>query len=546
MYRQRRFYLGMLILVVAVVAVLALACGSSATATPQPTAVPQATASPVPTKAPVPVATAAPQPVYGGTLRYAIKFDANSMDPAFTLGEPSTLVSYLIFNQIVRLGTQMDIQPELAESWDVSADGKKVTFHLRTGIKFTDGTNFNATAAKWNLDRCLSADVPCVSKTKINTISSVVALDDATLVINLKNPYRPILAALAEFAGFMVSPTAVEKHKSYSNPTGDFGAKPVGTGAFTFDEWLSQQRITVSKNPNYWDKGKPYLDKIIFQSIPAGETALAMLRTGNSDVMSEATADNRNLVKDNLALKVDRFESGRVYHLLLNVNKPPFDNKALRQAMHYAYDRNTMIKTFYEGEGRPAFAVLGDGWAYDPTVKMYDYDLAKAKAKLAEAALPAGTTVPMFCRTNASDLTICEAVQAMMKAAGINVVLDQVSPADFTPRRAKGEFGFYYSYRTPLGDPHLFISEMYQAGGRGNYAKYSNAQVNTVMDQAAQEFDVAKAKALYTQMQKLILEDSPTVYSMYSVEYVILNAKIKNFKRTPDLDVKLRDLWLEK
>jgi len=519
--------------------ILPVACGGGDA--PSQTA-PVATAKPA---AKAPVVKATDGPVYGGTLRYVGAPSFQTTDPVFAVGDPITLVHYLLFNQIVKLGPDMDIQPELATAWTVGSDNKSVTFSVRKGVTFQDGTMLTADSIKWNLDRCLDPSVACISKTKIEQISSVSVQDPYTFTVHLKNPYRPILAALAEIAGFMSSPTQVEKYDSYADHTGDYGKYPGGTGPFIMSEWVPEKRLLLEKNNSYWEEGKPYLDAIDFIPLPEGTSGLAMLRTGETDIM-EISPRDLPLLKDNVNVKTSKYDSGRTYNFAVNTNAAPLDSKGVRQALIYAFDKESFIDAVFAGEGRPAHTVIGQGWAWDKDLKPFTYDVEKAKSLLSEAGHPNGIETSIMCRTTGIWPDVCEAFQAMMSPAGIDVSIDAVSRGIFTPRRLDADFAIIPSYRTPLGDPHLLIGELFQIGGRGNFARYDNAEVNKLLLQAGGEFDLDLAKALYTQALTMIHEDVPIIPYMWSTEYTGMSAKVGNFARTPDLDLKLRDLWLEK
>jgi len=519
--------------------VIPVACGGDDD-TPTRTA-PVATAKPA-AKAPAAADTGGPS--YGGVLRYVGAPAFQTTDPVFAVGDPITLVHYLLFNQIVKLGTELDIQPELAESWAVGSDNKSVTFAVRKGVTFQDGTMLTADSIKWNLDRCLDPGVACISKTKIEQIESVSVQDPYTFTVHLKNPYRPILAALAEIAGFMSSPTQVEKYDSYADHTGDYGKYPGGTGPFIMSEWVPEKRLLLEKYNNYWEDGKPYLDAIDFIPLPEGTSGLAMLRTNETDIM-EISPRELPLLKDNANVKTSKYDSGRTYNFAVNQNAPELTDKRTRQALIYAFDKESFIDAVFAGEGRPADTIIGQGWAWDQNLKPFTYDVDKAKSLLS-AAGQSDLETSVMCRTTGIWPEVCEAFQAMMAPAGIKVNIDAVSRGVYTPRRLDADFSILPSYRTPLGDPHLLIGELFQAGGRGNFNRYDNPEVNKLLLEAGGLFELGQAQKLYSQALKMIHEDVPMIPYMWSTEYAAMNVKVGNFERTPDLDLKLRDLWLEK
>jgi ABC-type transport system substrate-binding protein len=521
--------------------VLPVACGGDDDAPTR--AAPVATAKPV-AKAPA-AAKSTGGPSYGGVLRYVGAPAFQTTDPVFGVGDPITLVHYLLFNQIVKLGTELDIQPELAESWVVGSDNKSVTFAVRKGITFQDGTMFTADSVKWNLDRCLDPAVACISKTKIEQIESVSVQDPYTFTIHLKNPYRPILAALAEIAGFMSSPTQVEKYDSYADHTGDYGKYPGGTGPFIMSEWVPETRLLLEKYDGYWEDGKPYLDAIDFIPLPEGTSGLAMLRTNETDIM-EISPRELPLLKDNANVKTSKYDSGRTYNFAVNANAAPLGDKGVRQALIYAFDKEKFIDAVFAGEGRPAHTIIGQGWAWDQDLKPFNYDVDKAKSLLSDAGFANGIETSIMCRTTGIWPEVCEAFQAMMAPADIKVNIEAVSRGVYTPRRLDADFAIIPSYRTPLGDPHLLIGELFQAGGRGNFNRYDNPAVNKLLLQAGGVFDLDQAKGLYSDALRMIHEDVPMIPYMWSTEYAAMSTKVGNFERTPDLDLKLRDLWLDK
>ncbi len=542
MRRNRRRYvkLGVLGAALAVLMAVSLACGAEETATPAPTA------APVPTTAPVPTAAPAGQPVYGGIVRHAVSLECFSLDPPYGLGGSCAMINYLMYDKIVGLDPEMNLVPQIAESWEISADGKAIVLHIRRGVKFHDGTQVDAQAIKWSLDRCLDPDVVCGFRLKIELIDRVTVEDDYTVTMHLRKPWRPLLAALAAEGGNLPSPTAVLKFNSYSNRNGEYGRNPVGAGPFRFVEWIPDNRLVVERNADYWDKGKPYLDGVVLQNVPEASSVLAMIRTGDTDIMESPRAADLELVRGNVDLKIDEYESGRTYQIIMNLAKPPFDNRSLRQAVAYAIDRQTVIDVQYGGKGRIASSIIGVGWAYDPNIRQFEYNPQKAREKLIEAGHPDGVTFPFLCRTRAADIQLCEVLQAQLTEVGLRAEIDQVPPSDYSPRRREGDFNISATYRTPLGDPHLLIAELFQEGGPGNYMNYRNPEVDRLLEQGGGVFDTAKARPIYSEVQRIIGEDAPSVYYMWSTEFTILNRKVANFQRTPDLDLNLRELWLEK
>src|SRR5438477_12945891 len=201
---------------------------------------------------PMPVA-AQEQPQRGGALSVGFPSDSKTFDPTYSVQFTERQVLYVIYNTLVRYGTDFSLQPELAESWSIEGDGKRIVFKLRTGVKFHDGTDFNAEAVKWNIEHRLDKDVASPQRQQLDPIiASVEAIDPVTVAFNLKQRSPGLLSLLGERPGFMISPAAAKKLGK------DFGNNAVGTGPFMFKEWVKGSQITVERNLNYWEPGKPY------------------------------------------------------------------------------------------------------------------------------------------------------------------------------------------------------------------------------------------------------------------------------------------------
>ena len=564
-----------LILSLAILLAVSLACASTdPTATPvapaqpaapaAPTAAPQPTATlvpgaPAPTvAAPTPTrvlptataVTASNQPVYGGTMRMAANLDNKTMDPHIdgeTYGRP---VTYAVFNTIVGFDANLNIIPELAQSWEVSSDGKAVTFRLVPGVKFHDGTPVDAAAVKWSLDRIMNPETGSPHRANLNPVSSIAVVDATTFVINLKAPYRPLMAVLGDRPGFVVPKTAPIPGGVYgqiSGTAGTFAVTPVGSGAFKVKDWRPASNITLVKSETYWQKGKPYLDSIVLQFVPETGSQLAMLRTGETDLI-EVQSTDLGLVRSNPNIKIVLHESGRWVGIgPLSVDVPPWNNKALRQALAYGIDRQAYVNLSLQGNGRPAYTSEGGiGWTTDPNLKPIVSDKAIAKQKLAEAGFPNGTTVPAYCDSTAFGTKECEIFQSMLADVGLKLNIIPTLTIDYTPKQTKREITsrFVTSWR-PRADPDGRLRILfYSTGGQAPLSGYNNPEVDKLLDQAATIFDTAKAKQIYNQAETMIIQDVPFVVIAYSNNYAGLNAKVQNFSWIPDFQFRLRDLWI--
>jgi len=468
-----------------------------------------------------------------------------TLDPAYVIASGSYRPVFAVFNNIVQLAPDGSIKPDLAQSWEYTPDGKTITFHLQTNVKFQDGTPFNAQAIKWNFDRILDPNNISPRRGSINGIvTSVEVVDQDTLRMRLNQPYRPLLADLTDRTGWISSPDAVRKLGR------DYGRRPVGTGPFILKNWLPDEYLQMDKNPNYWEKGKPYLDAIRILVLGDPSTTLAMLRTGEADVVETLNPQDIRIVQASSNMKLSPPIAGRTEIMNFNVSMAPFNNKALRQAVGFGIDRETAVRVAFGGVATPAFTLISSGWAYNPDIKPIYYDPQKSKQKLAEAGYPNGVTLNLGCRTSQQELTECQTYQAMLKDVGITINIVPIPSQEYTsPTGFITRTGFGTLRWSPRADPAILLHS--QGNSRDTtYAYYragwNNDRVNQLLDEAATIYDIAKAKVMYDEAQNLIAEDGPYVYIAWRREWIALGSKVQNWQWRPDAFHRLRELWIDK
>jgi peptide/nickel transport system substrate-binding protein len=481
------------------------------------------------------------QPRPGGTLRYARNIDAKTLDPHFSVQFSERYVLYTVFNTLVGLDKDFNVVPELAESWTTSADGKAITFNLRRGVKFHDGTDFNAEAVKWNIERILNPETRSPLRSLIGPyIDAVVVVDAARVRFDLKAPFRPLLSALAERPGFMVSPAAARRFG------GDFGRNPVGTGPFRFAEWIPDQRIVVQRFDGYWERGKPYLNRIEFRHVPEQQVQLTALRTGEADLLDEISPTLLPVVRAAPNVKVIEHASSRFVAWQWDLDKPPFNNAKLRAALAHAVDRDEVRKVVFANTGRVATHPEGGGWWYNPELDRlgYHYDPQRAKGLLTEAGYPGGFTHTMVLPDDQFWKELAQVLQAQLARVGARVNFELVNPADWYRMVVEDKINWTPTRWAPRADPHGRLSILFHSKGFANTTGYSNARVDELIDRAATIYDKKTAKGLYKEVERLVMADAPYVYLVWPSEFAAMQQKVQGFVWIPDLILRLRDLWL--
>ncbi len=481
----------------------------------------------------------AQSPTRGGTLTVGLANDAKTCDPIFSVQYTERCVLYLAFDTLVKYGTDFSIKPELAESWETSADGKRIVFALRQGVKFQDGTVFDAAAVKWNIDQRLDPKVNSPQREVLAPIiASVDVIDPQHVAFNLVAPSPVLFSLLGERPGFMVSPTAWQQR----GPA--FGSQPVGTGAFVLKEWTRGTRVLLERNPNYWQAGLPYLDRIVIQDMAGSIIGVQRLITGEIDYVDQLTPSDVLPIEKRAGIVLKPITVGRWYFLQWHVNEPPFDNFKLRQAFAHAIDRNRLNEITMRGQGTVSDGPTPPGlWWYDPDLKFYSHDPAKAKALLTEAGHPNGFEYVLSTPQVAVFQQINELLQEQLGAIGVKLTLQPVAASEWYARVVSGATNMTPTRWTQRADPDGLLYILFDSKGFANTMKYKNEQVDALLEQARTVYDVAQRKKLYAQAQQQIVTDLPIVPLLFGAEYAAMRDAVHGFEWIPDEIPRFRDLW---
>src|SRR6185503_16216207 len=429
---------------------------------------------------------------------------------------------------------KLNIIPQLALGSETSADGKTVTLKLRPGVKFHDGEAFDATAAKYSLDRHVNMK-GSFRKPEIGVIESVEVVDPLTIRLNLKQPFSPLLAQLTDRAGMMVSPKAAEA-------AGDkFGLKPVCAGPFRFVERIQQDRIVVERFADYWDKQNVFIDRITYLPIVDATVRLANLKSGSLDLIERVLATDIKSVRDNPRLKLSKAVSIGWFGLLVNVaNGPKSDNPLgkdarVRHAFDLAIDREALNQVVYNGEFVP-----GNQWVnpqhpyYQQKFPVPKRDLAQAKALLKEAGVTGRIPIDFMVSNTPETRAVAEVVQSMVAEAGFDLRIRVTEVATALKQAEDGEFQLYMNTWSGRIDPDG-NSVIYQmCGAPQNMGKYCSKEVDSLHEQARAVTDPAKRKEIYEKLAAKFLADGWILY-LYHPQYLIAHTnRLEGFKPMPD------------
>lgn len=480
-------------------------------------------------------------------LIYGRGADTTSLDPGVVTDGESLKVAENIFDTLVNYADDStEVVPGLAKEWKISEDALTYTFKLQEGVKFHDGTDFNADAVVYNFERWMTGGKNSAfvyyaamfggyKDDEGHVIQSVEKVDDYTVKFTLKRPQAPFLANLAMGPFGIVSPAAIEKY-------GDkIGENPVGTGPFVFKEWKRNETITLEKNADYW-VGEPKLEKLIFRVIPDNSARLTALKTGEIDLMDGVTPSDVSSIESDGALQVLFRPGMNVGYFGFNVEKPPFDNPKVRQALSYAIDKQGIINAFYGGNADLAINPYPSFMpGYNEEIQDYSYDPEKAKALLAEAGYPDGFEMEIYSFTNPRDYMpepqkITEAIQADFAKVGVTAEIVTYDWTTFLEKAQNGEAqSFIAGWIGDNGDPDNFLYVLLDqdAIGGNNYSYYSNQELHDILIAAQTETDQDKRNELYKKAQEIIHTDAPWVPIAHAQAALAAKSNLKGFLPHP-------------
>ncbi len=473
-------------------------------------------------------------------LVYAQGADPRGLDPAYVEDGESAKIMNQIYEGLVRYKPgNTEIQPLLATSWTVSPDGKEITFKLRQGVKFHDGTPFNAQAVKFTFERQLKPnmkdDMPYAEFTFAG-VQKVEAVDDYTVKVILEKPSAPFLANMAmALAAPIISPEAVKKY-------GDkFIENPVGTGPYKFVKWDKGQQIELTAFDSYWGE-KPKMAKVVYKITKENSVRASDLMTGATDIMDGVdTNDIKTL--ESKGMTVIKTPGMNINYMGFYTNKKPFDNLDLRKAISMAINRQHLVEFLYQGQAKLPNSPLPDFIpGYSKDVKPYDFNVEEAKKLLAKAGYANGFEFTCITYSNPRPYNpvngekLAAAVQADLAKIGVKMNIKSYPWKEYKQAYKNGEGDAYFlGWIGDNGDADNFLINLETAQIKGglNASKYSNAKLDALLEQGRTTMDPAKRVAIYTEAQQIIVADAPWVLISHSLDMAAHRPNIKGFALHP-------------
>ena len=488
-------------------------------------------------------------PKQGGTVVVTYKDDISTFDPAIGYDWQNWSMIKALFDGLMdyKPGTT-ELIPDLAESYTVSADGLTYTFKLRQGVKFHNGRVMTAADVKYSLERTINPKTQspgqgfftaikgfeAASKGEADHVSGITVPDDHTVVIELSRPDATFLQVMAINFAFVVPKEAVERWGQ------DFGRHPVGTGGFKMTEWTLGQRVVFERNPDYFRKGVPYLDKVIFEVGQEPTVSLLRLERGEVDVLGDPIPSAQFLKVVNDPKNKDLIVKGGLLHtgyVTMNVNTPPFDDVRVRRAVNMAINKTRIIR-IVNNRGVPANQPLPPAMpGYDKAYQGYAFDPAKAKALVAAAGYGDGVDTELYVMNTDPNPRIGQAIQQDLAEIGIRAAVKSLAQSVVIAAGGNGTAPMIWSggmaWIADFPDPSNFYGPILGCGGAvpggWNWAKYCNKAIEKRAAAADAMVAPSQAKARIDTWRQIfvdIMKDAPWAPVFNEVRYAMHSARI--------------------
>lgn len=465
-------------------------------------------------------------------ISIAMKADPKTLDPQKSIDTMSNKSITLIYDTLLDLDENLNLKPNLAESWE-RLDDCNVVFHLKKGVKFHNGEELKAEDVKFTLERAASSPQTLYLFKPIN---KVTVIDDYTVQVTTDKPFGALLNNLAAVQGGIVSKKAVLKYGD------DYVNHPVGTGQYKLKEWLPGNRIVFEGFKDAY-QGAPNFEELTYLTIPEVSNRMIALETGEVDVAFDIGIMDKETIENSNNLELVEVESPALLYLGFDQTNPIYQNKKLREAIAYAIDNQTFVDVVFRGS-----AVAGDSPlpkaspAYNGNVKKYNQDIEKAKKLLAEAGYPNGLDIELWCMDDGPRVDMCVIIQDQLKKIGINVEIKIFEFGSYVSKTALPNKELYFLSWNSSGDGDVALYPLFhssQHGAPGNRSFYSNKEVDKLLDKARVSVDEEERKSLYKEIQNILQEDLAIYALAYPKINLAKNKELKSliFKKNGDIDI---------
>jgi peptide/nickel transport system substrate-binding protein len=493
-------------------------------------------------------------PKYGGKLTVGLEKDASTLNPFVRMQSTDLDIRTHVYEALLDTDLKGNIVAALAESWQVSKDGLNYIFKLRQGVKFHNGQTMTAEDVKWAADYAMNPKVGATGGTQLDVVQSVDVVDPNTIRFTLKAPLASFLSRMATLRPFPVVPKG-----SVAEAAETLTIFPPGTGPFAFKEWKTGRELVLVRFKEYWQKGIPYLDEVVFKPVEDPAVRFASLRAGDVDFIERTPYPFVKKVETGEVRNV-KFTAARASgfdRMVFNVVEPPFDNLKLRLAFLHAIDKKEYLRGAYWGYGEPVDQRAYSGSRWFVKLPRQERDIAKVKALLKEAGVSENTEFEVLGRKGVEETY--QVLQNQLATAGIKVKFAVLEGGAYSQRTRRGEFQIVILGGSVADDPHEVYAPEYACDEeavkakkrRLNYPGYCNKEVDRLLEEAGKISDYKRRFELYSKAVRIIHEEVPVVPLAFIPRFFTYGEKVKGFTtdavgRFSTTTFGISHLWVDK
>jgi peptide/nickel transport system substrate-binding protein len=486
------------------------------------------------------------EPAYGDALVNGSIGEPTILVPMLAGDNASHEVAGMMFNGLVKYDTDLSVIGDLAESWDISTDGLTITFHLRKGVRWTDGVEFTADDVKFGFDTIIDKKTPTAYSEDFLQVKRAEVIDPHTFMVTYDKPFAP---ALTSWGGLVILPKHLLEGKDITNT--EFGRNPIGLGQYKLTKWVPGQELILDSNHDYFE-GRPYINRFIYRIIPDRATMFLELQTGGVDMMDltpiQYTKQTENDFFRNNFQKF-RFPQFVYTYMGFNLKHPFFKDKRVRQAIAYAIDKSEIVDVVLFGLGSPATGpYVQNTWPYNPNVKEYTYDPEKAKQLLKEAEWEPnskgimekdGRPFEFTIRTNMGNtlrMNTATIIQWRLAKVGIRVKIEAIEWSTFVNQFIDKRRFEAVILGWSIGlDPDQY--DIWYSGKTKekefNFVSYSNQEVDALLEKGRRTYDVSERKKAYYRIQEILADELPYIFLYVPDATPIVHGRFKGIKPSP-------------
>lgn len=478
----------------------------------------------------------------GGTLTVAQQADIVGLDPHTVSAYSSAVVVEQIYDSLLVLDEKGDVLPSLATRWVAGNNGLTYTFTLRSGVKFSDGSPLTSKDVVYSFQRILNPKTASPRLNDLGKVKSVTAPNPTTVVVTLEQPFAPFLTKVA-------GPLMAIMPDGYAEKA-DVNKAPLGSGPFKFVNWVSGDSVNLERNPNYWEAGKPYLDKLVFKALKDDATRVTNVETGNVDLIMSVPQNQVERLEKNANVKLSGGPGTWYDYLGLNQAKAPFNNLKVRQALNLAINRDLIVRTVLFGKGTAIACgpIPPSHWAF-ATCREQVFNQARARQLLTEAGFPNGFKMTIKVGADyKSQVNIAQSIQAQLKPLGIDVTVQPMEWGAFLDDVTnKGNFEGVILGWIGSVDPDDFLYYQFRTGEKFNFVKFSNPQADRLLDQGRSTVNKTQRQTIYRQLQTLLAQQSAYIFLHINDQYEAFTPAVQGYVHYATGSMRsLKDVWLRK